>query len=263
MNDSANNGLPLPVPPRASGRFTRLLIALFLLLFVSPFVGYLEAGSGHLIGPIIIGVAFAFVLVTTALAVSRSSFQRRVTLAFVGAVILVFIVENWIDSRWLKILQVGLPILFLAHSVVLIVQYSFKKNVVESDTVSASLCGYLLIGICFSNVFSLLAEIDPASFHYSHSDYSQLAESDTRAVSIADASTATALYFSFITLTTVGYGDITPATGFARMLTAAEALLGQIFMVVLVARLVGMHVAQSKNETGIQRAGGEGDRGEC
>jgi hypothetical protein len=53
------------------------------------------------------------------------------------------------------------------------------------------------------------------------------------------------LYFSFTTLTTVGFGDITPVSGFARMFSVTEAIAGQVILVVLVARLVGMHVAQS------------------
>ena len=53
------------------------------------------------------------------------------------------------------------------------------------------------------------------------------------------------LYFSFTTLTTVGFGDITPVSAFARMFSVTEAIAGQVILVVLVARLVGMHVAQS------------------
>jgi len=53
-------------------------------------------------------------------------------------------------------------------------------------------------------------------------------------------------YLSFMTLTTVGYGDITPAGGWAQALTVVEALMGQILLVVIVARLVGMQISQNR-----------------
>ena len=57
--------------------------------------------------------------------------------------------------------------------------------------------------------------------------------------------TALTLYYSIVTLTTLGYGDITPRTPPARMFAAMEAVTGQIYLTVLVARLVGMHIAHS------------------
>jgi hypothetical protein len=60
----------------------------------------------------------------------------------------------------------------------------------------------------------------------------------------------TALYFSYISLTTVGYGDITPVSNVARMLSAAEAMTGTLFMAVLISRLVSMYSSQSPQEPG-------------
>jgi hypothetical protein len=59
------------------------------------------------------------------------------------------------------------------------------------------------------------------------------------------------LYYSFVTLTTLGYGDITPVTGLARSLSILEAVIGQLYLVVQVAWLVGVHVSQSM----VKRAG--------
>jgi hypothetical protein len=56
------------------------------------------------------------------------------------------------------------------------------------------------------------------------------------------------IYFSFTTLTTLGYGDITPLTGIAQNLSVLEAVVGQIYLVVLVARLVGLHIASSSQK---------------
>ena len=68
-------------------------------------------------------------------------------------------------------------------------------------------------------------------------------------IHFGDHRTASSLYFSFVTLTTLGYGDMTPVTITARMLTAAEALIGQMYLTVLVARLVALHIAGGRGHT--------------
>jgi voltage-gated potassium channel Kch len=58
------------------------------------------------------------------------------------------------------------------------------------------------------------------------------------------------IYYSFVTITTLGYGDITPITGVARAFSMLEAIVGQIYLVVLVARLVGVNITQTINKEG-------------
>jgi hypothetical protein len=57
------------------------------------------------------------------------------------------------------------------------------------------------------------------------------------------------LYFSFTTLTTVGYGDVLPVNGYARAAVVLEAVLGHFYLAVLVARLVGLHIADIRRES--------------
>ena len=70
-----------------------------------------------------------------------------------------------------------------------------------------------------------------------------------RVEAIADARLADYLYYSFVTLTTLGFGDLTPATLGARVLTGVEAVSGQLFLAVLIARLIGMHVVHAVQRT--------------
>lgn len=131
-----------------------------------------------------------------------------------------------------------LTIGFLIHVVRLIVRKLFQQHQVDFDTIAASLCGYLLIGVTFAAVFSLVMNIDNSALHIAQSS-----RAEDITIHFGDQHTATALYFSFVTLTTLGYGDITPVSMPARMLTTAEALIGQIYLVILVARLVGLHIS--------------------
>ncbi|MBV9454525.1 MAG: two pore domain potassium channel family protein [Rubrobacter sp.] len=90
-------------------------------------------------------------------------------------------------------------------------------------TVLGALCIYVLLGLSFAFVFNTVGDLGPQPFFASH-------ERGTR---------SDYMYFSFITMETVGYGDLTPQGGLGRALAATEGLLGQIYLVTAVAALVG------------------------
>jgi hypothetical protein len=219
-------------------RFTQLLIALSLLLFTTPFIGMFGSELGRSIANVLVVLALATVLIAAALAVSESRRQSRNTVALAGVCLTLTLLANLSDSSALRMLQEVFTIGFLAHVVRLIVRYLFRQRHVDYDSIAASLCGYLLIGVAFAVVFSLVMEIDETAFATGQVDQPSVV-----AIHFGDRHTATALYFSFVTLTTLGYGDITPVSMLARMLTTVEALFGQLYLVILVARLVGLHIS--------------------
>ncbi len=89
----------------------------------------------------------------------------------------------------------------------------------------------ILFGLCWGLLFALVEQLSPGSFNFPTHELS------------ADL-LREFIYYSLVTLTTVGYGDITPVTPVAQGFSNLEAIVGQIYLVVLVARLVGLHVAQ-------------------
>ncbi len=220
--------------------FVRLLLALFILLFGYPLVNYFDQGEGHWLGMLLWGVMLALVLVATALAVAISRKQRLAIRSIVVAMLLFYGVAILYDQPWTRVLQSLSTAVFLLYSVGLIVKFTFQLRTAGLQTVSASLCGYLMLGVGWANLYILAHAINADSFNFSDSLIAAEGSAE-----IQDSFPAFALYYSFITLTTVGFGDITPATDLTRMLTTAEALIGQAYLVVLVARLVGLHVAQS------------------
>ncbi|MBU4278155.1 MAG: potassium channel family protein [Proteobacteria bacterium] len=104
-----------------------------------------------------------------------------------------------------------------------------NRRGVTLDALLASVAAYVLLAISFSCLYSLLVMLNPQSFHpptllnYQHPAHIYL----------------TMIYFSLVTLTTVGYGDIAPISGFAQMFAGMEALIGQLYLAILVAYLVG------------------------
>lgn len=239
LQESVQSTLPRWLVRLEQARFTQLLIGLALLLFVTPFVDAFRNELGRTIASLVVTVLLSIVLIAAALAVSDGRKRSRViTLTMAGACLILNLLAHLSEESAIRIVQEILTIGFLIHVVSLIVRALFQQRQVDFDSIAASMCGYLLIGVAFAVVFSLVMEISPDAF----ATNSQ-AESASMTFRIGDQHTASALYFSFVTLTTLGYGDITPVSMPARMLTTAEALIGQLYLVILVARLVGLHIS--------------------
>lgn len=222
----------------ARARFTQLLIGLALLLFLSPIVGIFSNQIGKAIATTLVVVLLANVLIAAALAVSDERRHAGFTIVFAGACVCLTLLAQFTGSSTLRVIQELSTICFLIHVVQLVVRALFQQDRADFDAIAASLCGYLLIGVLFAVVFSLVMELDGTAI-----SMAKLEQSSEAAIHFGDQHTATALYFSFVTLTTLGYGDITPVSMLARMLTTLEALIGQLYLVVLVARLVGLHMS--------------------
>ncbi|MGI9647060.1 MAG: potassium channel family protein [Acidimicrobiia bacterium] len=126
-----------------------------------------------------------------------------------------------------------LTTVFAVTTLVMILRYVLTQRRVNSNVIFAAVSAYLLIGLLFGTVFSWMAYADPAAFQ------------PPRNVETGDSSL---FYYSFVTLTTLGFGDISPVTEGAKALTVIEALLGQVYLVVLIARLVAMHIARRQSE---------------
>jgi len=126
---------------------------------------------------------------------------------------------------------------FLGFAAIAILGDIFKKKLVRTDDVLGAACGYLLAGVAWSNLFQVCEIVYPGSFSFSTTIIGQPAAPQERA--------AVFNYFSFATLTTTGYGDITPLRGPATAFAMLETIFGQFYVAVLVAQLVGIRLAQA------------------
>ena len=124
---------------------------------------------------------------------------------------------------------------FFFYAAFSILQTIFRRRHVDADAVVGALCGYLLAGAAFANVYTLLQLFSPGSFAVSAALSGQLANWHSRRFLFG--------YFSLVTLTSMGYGDITPVAPAAASLTWMEAVFGQFYLAVVVAQLVGMRLA--------------------
>jgi hypothetical protein len=112
------------------------------------------------------------------------------------------------------------------------------------DKIYGAVCIYLLLGLLWGYAYTILEIARPGSFSFSgqNSPRALVEQSDYRDLE------RELNYYSYVTLTTLGYGEITPLTGRARQLAWMEAMLGQLFIAITIARLVGTHIASSSRE---------------
>ena len=140
-------------------------------------------------------------------------------------------VDPWVDRVLTDSITTGFILLVL----VVVLNEVFRSTTTERDAVMGALCGFLLILTVFTRLHALLEALYPGSYH---ADGPPLAERSDAAL------TAIFQYFSTITVTTVGYGDIIPVTPAARMVTGLEAIAGQLYLAVVIATLVGRMAAR-------------------
>jgi uncharacterized membrane protein len=212
------------------GPCTYLLAALLGLILVYPLCEH----NGGTAGRIVLGLLYSAVLIggTYATGRSRESLIIGIVLAVLG-----------ICAQWAALLTAH-PIFLLASGVVfliflvlqigLVMRYLLMKGPITADKLHGALAGYIMIALFWAFVYALLASFDHESFN--------LAKTAMEPANIFFS----LLYFSFTTLTTVGFGDITPVSDEARSLVMIEQLTGVFFVAVLIARLAGLYPPRSE-----------------
>ena len=132
-----------------------------------------------------------------------------------------------------------IAIIFAIREVVVVIRVLTHQRITR-ETVIGAICGYLLIAILFSFAYAVLTFLNPAAISVNGHPIAE------ERVTNIEQHVTELMYFSIITLTTVGYGDIVPVAPMARSMVVLEALAGQLYLAAFVARLVG---AMNKQDT--------------
>lgn len=145
-------------------------------------------------------------------------------------------------SRILEVITAVSSSVFLMVTVVAIVYRLFTVKRVTLDTISAAICAYLLMALAWGFVYALVEVRRPGSFS------AKLLTSAAPGASAVIEMLHNFIYYSFVCLTTTGYGDIAPISDVARIMSVLESVTGQLYLTILIARLVSIEVAQSMME---------------
>jgi hypothetical protein len=206
------------------GRFSFLLFAILLMFALRPFLEpFVRIG-------LLSDIFFSLVMLSGIQAISYNKRDR--VLSFATAIPALLL--GW-NAELLHVPALTLPAsifaaLFFALALILILSHVNRQREVTRDVVMGAVCAYFLVGILWAYVYSFLEGASPGSF--------SLPKDLT-------GSPGHFIYYSFITLTTVGYGDVVPISNPARSLAVLEAMVGQMYLAVTMARLVAVHISQS------------------
>jgi hypothetical protein len=209
----------------------RGLSAMLGLLVLAIFVVMPLEVTGSL-SPLLVAVVLTFLMISGVVATSG----RRTRTVVVAAIALASM-----GVRWALLLSPGetlarwadaLGMLVIGLLAVLLLRLVFREGPITSDRIQGAIAVYLLLGLIWTLAYQLLERVSPGSF--------RLPPQHRLPDVVIDHSLA---YYSFVTLTTLGYGDIVPVHPFARSLAMAEALVGQLYPAILIARLVSLQIA--------------------
>lgn len=202
-----------------------LLVALVLALFVVP-----PLTAAGVAGQWLMHLLFAAVVGAGALAVVRRSpsWLRALVAALVMAALVTKGGRTTLDTPAWHLADATASALTIAVFAMVILRRVFASGAITLPRVEGAVAVYLLVGVLWALLFEALVLLDPGAL------------SGTGGRSLVEADLT---YYSFVTLTTVGYGDITPVAPAARSLAVAEALIGQLYPAVLIARLVSLEIA--------------------
>lgn len=213
-------------PPAHS--YSMLLIALLGLWLVSPLMDFLHAQQ----------FSSAFFISVTMIAACYAMSDQGKSFVLVVVLGIALGVMVWIDlpgreGMWGDVATQTVALVFFGVvAYELLVDILSKESKVDSNLIAGAIAVYLLIGVCFSFVYELTFTLNPESF---------------KGVGGSASVHTTFTYFSFVTMTTLGYGDITPLTKIGGTFATLQAIIGQLYLTVLVARLVGMHISQASD----------------
>jgi hypothetical protein len=217
-------------------RFRAMLLFLVAMLVIAPVL------EEHSVGRYSFDGFRTLIFLTAFVILVKEKRHRLLGIGFgIPALIGGWIVAS-IDRADLPALETGfhaLAAIFLAFTIGAILRAVYRDGDVTTDSVCGAFCGYLLVGVIFGHLYCIVESLVPDSFAMSAAASSAQSVARDRYL---------LFYFSMITMTTVGYGDILPSTALTRGLAMIEAVAGQFYIAVLVAELIGKRVSQPPAE---------------
>jgi hypothetical protein len=207
-----------------------LLVLLFGTIFVlAPLL------SARMVSPFIVEIAFALILVVGAFNVTSRATVRGLALLLA----LLHVVPRRLDLPFAEKAVAAADMVLSAGMIAAFTGLMVKQFLVRGRDPAQRIAGavsiYLLLGLLWTRLYQLVELASPGAFRFPAGE---------------SANSTTLAYFSFVTLATLGYGDISPVNTFARDLAVLEAITGQLYLVILISRLAaeGMEKKKEKGE---------------
>ena len=206
-------------------RYLFLLISLLSLILITPlFEGFFKLAT-------LLDIFITVIFLSSLYAISQKGQSFRIAVGLLLPVIAGMWLIYFVHIPYLSLVGDCCSILFFAFTIIIILSSLFREDEVTLDVIYSSVAVFLLMALMWTFIFDVIEYLQPGSFLVTASP--------------SQGSRIHFIYYSFVTITTVGYGDILPVSLTARAFSIVEMVVGQIYLVVLVARLVGINITQS------------------
>src|SRR5215469_8957698 len=206
-------------------RYTILFYSLLFTLVAVPTLNAFKS-SGILIDSLLAADLLAAVMHVNA------GKNRRLLLILMSVVWFARPLELWLHHPTLSVIALGIWTLIGLLAAAAALRYAFRARTIDAEHLYAALSAYLLAGLFFGLFYWVLEQLGSGAFTTS-----------------GTFSRMTAIYFSFVTLATLGYGDVVPRTDVARGFAIIEGVGGQLFLAVLVAHLVSLYTSNAEKNS--------------
>ena len=204
--------------------FFVLLIGLLLFLVLTPIVQSSAAGSIRLF--ILWALCLTLFVQVWSMIDDARLFKLGMSLTILS--FLLTTINQLFHMDLLKLISLAIFMIFFGLATLIAAREVFSKNIITFNTFAGSFCLYLLLGMIWSIAYMIIYQLQPMSFR-----------GLDRVIGSGELEF---IYFSYVTLTSLGYGDIVAFTPIARALAYLEVLVGQFYMAILVGTLVGKYI---------------------
>jgi voltage-gated potassium channel len=185
---------------------------------------------------ILFSISFTFIFLLSALALSK--YRSKIFNIAVMVIIIEWLTEL-LNLSILKSVSLLVNIIFFDLIVILFILQIARAKTVTPQVIMESVNGYLMLGMSFSILIALICVIDPNAYNFKH-----LTEPMNPSISYV----SNYIYFGFVTLTTLGYGDVVPITPAARSLAIFTSITGQMYLAIIIAALVSKYLNQKESK---------------
>jgi len=209
---------------KMKSRFIYIILSIMLVILVSPYIRPIGK-TGHIFTTLLA----AMIPLTSFYALTKDRNRAIIILFLAAPFVILDGMSMFFANRYFMIAAIGFGTILYFYIVVLLVNNLLSYRVVTADLIFCAISTYFLIGVMWSGIYMILEGIYPGSF-------TGLSE------------TSDLVYFSFVTLTTVGFGEITPQSIISKRLVIFEAAAGCIYLAVIIAMIVGRYMSMQEKQ---------------
>lgn len=200
-------------------RFLYIVLAIMLVILASPFIRH-QGKIGWLTASLLIAM-----IPLASYAVFAGDRKQVIGIALLSVPFVTLdVVVLFLASRYIEIIKYSFGTALYLYLIILLLKNLLTRKTITTDMIYCAIGIYLLIGIMWAGAYAIVESVFPGSFS-------------------GDSGPVDFIYFSFVTLTTVGYGDVAPLTVLSKRFAVLEAAMGSIYMAIIVALIVGRYLS--------------------